>query len=192
MEINKFFIKHDIRQEQKGIAELASDIKAHTLLQPIIVQAVGGEYEILDGRRRFYALRDYLRVDSLEEKRHYIVREGLDALAAQFAANENRQDFTPYEKAALIAEIHQKGVDDHGVGIKLQDIADGEVVSIGRPPTHGEIALGAFAVPTGMRAQDRDEVILKVPRVFSLAGDRVDQRLAVGRFHHNGSPADVL
>lgn len=118
IEISKFFIKNDIRQEQRGIPDLAIEIKAQTLLQPIIVQKVEDEYEILDGRRRFYAMRDYLHYSHLEEVKHFIIREGLHALAVQFSANEHRQDFLPLEKAMLVREIHEAGVKEHGVAQK--------------------------------------------------------------------------
>lgn len=116
--INRFFIKNDIRQEQRGIIDLALDIKANTLLQPIVVQQSGDDFEILDGRRRFTAMRDYLKMDGLEENLHFIVREGLHALAVQFAANEHRENFTPVEKAGLIYQIHTAGVDEMGVATR--------------------------------------------------------------------------
>ena len=117
--ISKFFIANDIRREQRGISELALDIRAIGLLQPLLVQpAEGGDYEILDGRRRFYAMRDKLKFAELDENIHYVVREGLHALAAQFAANENREDFTPIEKALLIKEIHERGIAEQGQSVK--------------------------------------------------------------------------
>lgn len=116
--ISSFFIKHDIRSEHRGIPDLALEIKAQTLLQPIIVQKVGDEYEILDGRRRFYALRDHLHYAELEENLHFIVREGLHALATQLSANSCRENFTPLEIVALIAEIHRQGIAEHGCSTK--------------------------------------------------------------------------
>jgi len=117
--IQNFFIKNDIRQEQKGIPGLALDIKAQSLLQPIIVQKdSSGDYEILDGRRRFYAMRDYLKYSELEETKHFLVREGMHALAVQYAANENREDFTPIEKASLINAIHEEGIREKGLPLK--------------------------------------------------------------------------
>ena len=119
--ISKFFIANDIRAEKRGIAELALDIKAHSLLQPIVVQkSINGDFEILDGRRRFYAMQEKLQFAELEEGLHYIVREGLHALAVQFAANENREEFTPIEKASLIKEIHDLGVAEQGQAIRGQ------------------------------------------------------------------------
>ena len=116
--ISSFFIKHDIRSEHRGIPDLALEIKAQTLLQPIIVQRSGDDYEILDGRRRFYALRDHLHYAELEENVHFIVREGLHALATQLSANSCRENFTPLEIVALIAEIHRQGIAEHGHSVK--------------------------------------------------------------------------
>jgi ParB/RepB/Spo0J family partition protein len=117
--ISEFFIESDIRQAQKGIVELAMDIKAHGLLLPLLVQvAENGEFEILDGRRRFFAMRDHLEYSEFEENIHFIVKEGLHAKAVQYAANANREDFTPIEKALLIKEIHEDGIAENGPAMK--------------------------------------------------------------------------
>jgi len=117
--INKFFIAHDIRTEKRGIPDLAIDIKNISLLSPILVQlSTDGDYEVLDGRRRFYAIRDYLHWEALEEGKHFVVKEGMDALAVQFSANGNREEFSPLEKAMLVKEIHEKGVAKHGMAMK--------------------------------------------------------------------------
>jgi len=112
--VEKFFVASDFREEQEAIGELALSIERQGLIHPIAVKPVGDRFEVIAGRRRFYALRDYLKLTHLEEGDHYVVKEGMDALVCQLIENIDRKDFKPIEAARLIKAIHDRGVEEHG------------------------------------------------------------------------------
>lgn len=121
--IDRFVIESDYREEREGIGELALSIHKDGLLQPIVVEQSDQNPELYDikvGRRRFTALKEYLKLDSLEEGNHFIVRNGLDSLVAQLTENINRIDFKPIEVARLIKAIHERGIKEHGKAVKGQ------------------------------------------------------------------------
>src|SRR6056297_2627271 len=123
--IKEFYIVSDYRDEVKGLDSLALSIENDGLYQPIIVKPYEGEkedvkFEIIAGRRRFRAMAEYLGWTELKKNEHYMVKEGCDALIAQFQENFNRQDFTPSELASLIKDIHTQQVEKHGRAIKGQ------------------------------------------------------------------------
>lgn len=116
-----FKILSDYRDDQLGLDELALSIKNDGLYQPIVVTPLEDDeaiYEIVAGRRRFKAMTEYLKWESLRKNEHFIVKEGINALIAQFQENFNREDFTPIEMARLIKDIHDSKVKEHGVAIK--------------------------------------------------------------------------
>lgn len=83
--------------DEKSIKELIVSIQKEGLLLPILIRSMGKErYEMVDGERRYSAF-------SLlgKEKIPSLIREMDDkkALAVQILANENRADYTPYERA---------------------------------------------------------------------------------------------
>jgi len=90
----------------EALDELAASIRATGVLQPIVVRARGGSFEILVGERRWRAARQagLTRVPAL-------VREASDAEALELALAENllREDLNPLEEAEayqrLIAEF---------------------------------------------------------------------------------------
>jgi len=116
--IERFFVASDYREEPEAIGELALSIEKRGLIHPIAVKEVGTQYEVIAGRRRFYALRDYLKLTHLEEGKHFLVREGMDALVCQLVENIDRLDFKPIEAARLIKAIHDRGVQEHGRAIR--------------------------------------------------------------------------
>jgi len=116
--IEKFFVASDFREEQEAIGELALSIERQGLIHPIAVRPVGDRFEVIAGRRRFYALRDYLKLTHLEEGDHYVVKEGMDALVCQLVENIDRKDFKPIEAARLIKAIHDRGVEEHGSPVR--------------------------------------------------------------------------
>jgi|FaiFalDrversion3_1042247.scaffolds.fasta_scaffold00013_4 ParB family chromosome partitioning protein len=86
------------RQEitRESLEDLVASIRAHGVLQPVLVRPVGGEYELVAGERRWRAavLAGLERVPAL-------VRPLSDAQALQVALVENlqREDLNPVERA---------------------------------------------------------------------------------------------
>lgn len=116
--ISHFVIKSDFREDREGIGELALSIKTNGLLQPIVVEQCDNLFEIKVGRRRFTALKEYLKLEFLEEGIHFLLRENIDSLTAQLTENLNRENFKPVEVARLVKAIHDRGVQEHGLAVK--------------------------------------------------------------------------
>src|SRR5262245_6354575 len=90
--------------DEEGLAELAESIRAHGLLQPIVVRRVDGGFELLAGERRF-------RASKLAGLTHIpgLVREVEDPLEIALIENLQREDLSPLEEAdalALLIERH--------------------------------------------------------------------------------------
>src|SRR5215212_2908874 len=82
--------------DEDSLAELAESIRQHGVLQPILVRAVDGGYELIAGERRWRAAqRAQLHVIPA------LVREIDDATTAELALIENiqREDLNALEEA---------------------------------------------------------------------------------------------
>lgn len=89
-----------------GIEELAANIAAVGLLQPVILTpAENGKYRVVDGRRRFRALQ-HLKREALEPEQ-YVIWRGSDEQEAEaaFCANFARQNLTLAEEVDALRNI---------------------------------------------------------------------------------------
>ena len=88
--------------DDEGLKELSESIRAHGVIQPIIVRKVGDKYEIIAGERRY-------RASQLAGKQTIpaLVRDIDDKEAAKIALLENlqRRDLTPIEEAKTYQTI---------------------------------------------------------------------------------------
>jgi site-specific DNA-methyltransferase (adenine-specific) len=120
----EFKILSDYRTSNEGVDELALSIERIGLLQPMIVKPIEDpeddkvRYEIVGGRRRFRAMTEYLKMNSFKKGEHFIVKEGIDCLIAQFQENFERKDFSPVELGKLIQDIHKQKVDEFGHAVR--------------------------------------------------------------------------
>jgi ParB family transcriptional regulator, chromosome partitioning protein len=82
------------------LRELSESIKAHGLLQPIVVRRVESGFELLAGERRFRAaqLADLDRLPAL-------VRDVDDPLEIALIENLQREDLAPLEEAEALATL---------------------------------------------------------------------------------------
>jgi ParB/RepB/Spo0J family partition protein len=121
--IEKFVISSDFREEAEDIGDLAHSILTTGLIEPIIVELTPeGTYNILAGRRRFFALTEYLKLTELEEGVHFLCREALNSLLVQFIENFQRKDPKPLESARLVQAIHAEQQAIHGVAVRSQKV----------------------------------------------------------------------
>lgn len=93
--------------DEERIDELCQTIKTHGVIQPIVVRARDGKFEIIAGERRFRAVSK-LGWDTIPA----IVREFNDSQAASIALIENlqREELTSIEEATAyqqLLELHQ-------------------------------------------------------------------------------------
>lgn len=95
-----------IKFNEEPINELASSIKEHGVIQPIVVRTVGDRYEIIAGERRFKAatLAGLQTIPA-------IITDLNDKDSAEVALIENvqRQDLTPIEEAISYKKILDMG-----------------------------------------------------------------------------------
>jgi ParB family chromosome partitioning protein len=91
-----------------GIAELASSIRQHGVIQPVLVRTLDDGFELIAGERRWRAAR----LAGLEQL-PAVVRETTDAESFEIALIENlqRQDLSPLEEA----EAYRRLVDEFGL-----------------------------------------------------------------------------
>jgi ParB family chromosome partitioning protein len=97
-----------------GIDELAASIRAHGLMQPIVVRPVASGYELVAGHRRLEAVRSLGWTEIAA-----IVREENedDAYILTLVENLQRDDLTPKEEAsALEVLVRERGWTTRQVG----------------------------------------------------------------------------
>ena len=97
---------HQPRRDLGDLTDLALSIRAHGILQPIIVEPAGnGRYRILAGERRFEACRSLGR-----ESIPCIIRtvEEQSRLALQIIENLHRKDLHPVEEARAMKRLLQE------------------------------------------------------------------------------------
>ncbi len=86
--------------DDEKLAELAASIKAHGLLQPIVVRRADSGFELLAGERRFRAAQ-LAGMDRLPA----LIREVEDPLEVALIENLQREDLSPLEEAEALATI---------------------------------------------------------------------------------------
>jgi ParB family chromosome partitioning protein len=104
--------------EEEGLRSLADSIKAHGLLQPVLVRSrPGGVYELIAGERRWRAAR----MAGLERV-PAIVRSSEDSERLELALIENmaREDLNPVDAArACAALVEELGLTKEEVGRRV-------------------------------------------------------------------------
>src|SRR5574344_2056161 len=92
--------------DEQGIKELASSIKEHGIIQPLVLRKLGNKYEIIAGERRYKAatLAGLTKVPA-------VISNIDDNKSAEIALVENiqRRDLTPIEEARSYKNLLDKG-----------------------------------------------------------------------------------
>jgi ParB family transcriptional regulator, chromosome partitioning protein len=91
--------------DSAALTELVESIKVHGILQPLLVRAVGGKFELIAGERRLRAAQA-----ALLPKVPVLVIEASDEKALELALIENlqREDLNPIEEAEGYALLQKK------------------------------------------------------------------------------------
>ncbi|GIK36594.1 MAG: hypothetical protein BroJett011_04270 [Chloroflexota bacterium] len=103
--------------DEAELKELAGNIQRRGLIQPIVVHSNGERFTLHDGERRWRAHK----LAGLVEIPAYIVPPGTDAkelLLRAIAANDQRTDLTPIERARSYQKLHDE------YGLSDSDIAE--------------------------------------------------------------------
>ncbi|MCQ9372851.1 ParB/RepB/Spo0J family partition protein [Methyloversatilis sp. XJ19-13] len=94
--------------DEEGIAELARDIEARGLLQPIIVTpARGNKYQIVAGHRRTAAVR---RTAATAVPAVVIKLNGAETTAAQLAENVQRENLSTLDEGRALLALKKEGM----------------------------------------------------------------------------------
>lgn len=102
------------RHHVEGIAELADSLRAHGLLQPVVVRRRGAAYELIAGHRRLEAAKVLGWTEIAA-----VVRDETDDQAYILTLVENlqREDLTPKEEAAALEVlVRERGWSTRQVG----------------------------------------------------------------------------
>jgi len=109
LEVSKFNIRKDLSagEEDSDLEDLASSIKKHGLLNPLVVRPTSsGKYEIISGHRRYLACKK-LGLAEID----CIVREDLDdadSVVVSLIENIHRADVNPIDKARALNQLYER------------------------------------------------------------------------------------
>ncbi|HSL98383.1 MAG TPA: ParB/RepB/Spo0J family partition protein, partial [Candidatus Deferrimicrobiaceae bacterium] len=98
--------------DEESLAELASSIKEHGVLQPILVRPLdGGEFQLIAGERRWRASKaaGAASIPALVEE-----IDDDTALEISIIENLQREDLTPLDEAAM----YERMVKEHGYSVR--------------------------------------------------------------------------
>ncbi|MDD3609445.1 MAG: ParB/RepB/Spo0J family partition protein [Halothiobacillaceae bacterium] len=145
--------------EPEALQGLADSIRAQGVIQPLVVRARAGEYELIAGERRWRAaqLAGLSRVPA-------VIREVDDTRAAALALIENlqREDLNPLEEAQGMRRLIE------GFGLTHQQVA--EALGYSRPTVSNTLRLLELAEPvqemlaTGDLDMGHARALLPLPR----------------------------
>ncbi|PJZ50566.1 ParB/RepB/Spo0J family partition protein [Leptospira saintgironsiae] len=99
---------------EESLRELAETIKAHGVIQPIVVKDTGSGYEIISGERRYRACKiaGFVKIPVVVKKAN--VQQTLEMALIE---NIQRENLNPIEEALAYKTLSEKS------GLKITDIA---------------------------------------------------------------------
>jgi ParB family transcriptional regulator, chromosome partitioning protein len=101
--------RRSVRESLGDIGELVASIRAHGLLEPIVVRPIGDSYEVVAGNRRMEACR---RLGKKSVACHVVAMDDASSYELSLIENIQRQNLNPLEEALAF----RKYVDDYGFG----------------------------------------------------------------------------
>ncbi len=102
--------------DQAEIMSLAESIKAQGLIQPITVEQQDGHYVLIDGERRWRAVKS-LGWAKIKAVVRLYGEETADKLAQAVAANLQRADLNPIEEAKAYKRLNESGMTLEKIGV---------------------------------------------------------------------------
>ncbi|TAN68536.1 MAG: ParB/RepB/Spo0J family partition protein [Magnetospirillum sp.] len=156
------------RSAEDGIGSLAESIRTQGLLNPIIVRAKAGRFELIAGARRLQAF-----VHLGRDKIPAMVKNVDDATAASLALTDNveRENLTIMEEAEGIRRLQ----DEHCNG-SVEQVAE----RLGKPPLYVRERLALLELsPRVQELLDADEIKLGHGKLLgAMTGDAMVQERA--------------
>jgi ParB family chromosome partitioning protein len=152
--------------EEESLTELASSIREHGVLQPILVRPTGSQYELIAGERRWRASRMAKR-DSIPA----IVVEFDEETALEVSIIENlqREDVTPLEEAAMFKKMT-------ALGYSVRQLAQ----KIGKDKGYVENRMRLADAPVEIRelVSVRKDTLSHAYELMRIGDERTRRRLA--------------
>ncbi len=156
------------RFDDARLAELASSIKLHGVIQPIVVRKRGGQFEIIAGERRWRAAQLAGRTEIPA-----VISDAApeDALTLALVENLQREDLNPIEEAEAFHRLHQQ------LGYSQQEIAD----AVGKDRTTVANSLRLLKLPQTVRQQVLDGELTMGHARALLALDEPEEMEKLGK-----------
>lgn len=116
--------------EAGKLATLKSSVKKHGIMTPLVVEAVGGKFLLVDGERRFRVATEL----GLTEVPAVIIspQSKVDRIIQQFHIQEQHEGWNATEKAMVVHELSQE------MDIPIKQL--GEMLGLSERTTHTYIA----------------------------------------------------
>lgn len=166
--------------EDESLEELASSIKQHGLLQPIVVRKGEKGYEIIAGERRYRAAK----MAGLE-KIPALVKEASEEEIMEYALIENlqREDLNPIEAATAIKFLMER------FGLTQEEVAD----KIGKKRSTVANLLRLLKLPEDLQKMVRDGKLSMghARALLSLEDPEEQKRVASEILSHSLTVRDV-
>ena len=145
--------------DEQGLKELASSIKEHGIIQPLVLRKLGSKYEIIAGERRYKAsiMAGLTTVPA-------VISNIDDNSSAEIALVENiqRRNLTPIEEANAYKNIIEQ------IGYTQKDLAD----RIGKSRSYVTNVLGLLNLPENIQKMILDgDISMGHARVLSKLED---------------------
>jgi ParB family transcriptional regulator, chromosome partitioning protein len=160
------------RERMGNVEELADSLRAHGLLQPIVVRRCGAGYELIAGHRRYEAARQlgWTQISA-------VVRDETDEQAYILTLVENlqREDLSPKEEAAALEVlVRERGWSTRQVG---EAIKRGPMYVSRRLRVFEDDTLAPLVLANRLPVSTAEEllVVVDVERRASLAQQAADE-----------------
>jgi len=142
---------------EASLAELAASLKAHGVLQPLVVAPAEGGYVLIAGERRWRAaqLAGFTKVPAVVHQ----AESDADRLALALIENLQREDLTPIEEARAYHHLRSE------LGLSQEEIA----ARVGKDRSTVANALRLLSLPLSVQALV-DEGRLSAGHARTLAG----------------------
>lgn len=109
-----------VKPEREAHRKLVASIRAHGLVEPLVVRPENGSYRVIAGNRRLAALRAVFGRDDIEVTCEVRKVDAEEAEALSLTENFNREPMHPLDEAeafAKLADVDRKGV--HTIAIEF-------------------------------------------------------------------------
>jgi ParB family chromosome partitioning protein len=156
------------RFDDERLKELASSIKAHGVIQPIVVRRRGNQFQIIAGERRWRAAQ-WAGLKLIPAVISDAAAENTLTLA--LVENLQREDLNPIEEAEAFHRLHQQ------LAYSQQEIAE----AIGKDRTTVTNSLRLLKLPQAVRQQVLDGELTMGHARALLALETADEMEKLGR-----------